>query len=113
MAKDELSMKKILDASSPAECKSIGYGIKLDRTIWNQTDTKIMAKALNEKFTQNPELKKYLMNTGELILAEASASDRFWGTGIGLGKADTTKEPKWRGKNTLGKLLMQLRQQFS
>ena len=69
-------------------------------------------KGLNEKFSQNLHLKKYLMDAGNLLLAEASPSDRYCGTGVGLGKTDTTKQQLWKGKNKLGQLLMQLRTEF-
>ena len=71
-----------------------------------------MTKAVAEKFSQNPSLKKYLMDTGDLQLAEASPFDRFWGTGAGLGTADTLRPQNWKGKNKLGELLMTLRTQF-
>ena len=65
-----------------------------------------------KSFSQNPELKDYLMKTEDLKLAEASPTDRFWGTGVGLGKEGTTKEQAWNGKNKLGELLMSLRDEF-
>ena len=71
-----------------------------------------MEKGLKEKFTQNPELAKFLTGTGDLLLAEASPSNRFWGTGIGLGKENTTKQQHWTGKNKLGLLLMTLRNEL-
>jgi ribA/ribD-fused uncharacterized protein len=113
MAKDDVNMQKVLDAESPAECKSIGYNIKVDKGKWSAAETNVMMKALNEKFTQNPNLKDYLMKTGRMLLAEASPTDRFWGTGVGLGKVDTANQAKWKGQNKLGQLLMSLRDQFS
>jgi ribA/ribD-fused uncharacterized protein len=71
-----------------------------------------MQKALYEKFHQNPELKDFLLATGDLQLAEASPHDRFWGTGVGLGKVEATKQQHWTGKNKLGELLMALRDEI-
>jgi ribA/ribD-fused uncharacterized protein len=111
-AGDDVSMQNVLEADTPAECKSIGRNIKVDSKRWYNRENTVMAKGLHEKFSQNPHLKKYLKDTGDLLLAEASLSDRYWGTGVGLGKTDTTKQAVWKGKNKLGQLLMQLRTEY-
>ena len=112
-ADDQVAVSKILNASSPAECKQIGRTIKVDRQKWNNEEIIVMRKALQEKFDQNSDLKDYLLNTGDLTLGEASPTDRFWGIGCGLGREDTTKRIKWTGKNKLGELLMTLRSQMN
>lgn len=61
---------------------------------------------------QNPELQDYLLKTGDLQLAESSPNDRFWGTGVGLGKEGSTNPQKWNGQNKLGVLLMALRSEL-
>jgi ribA/ribD-fused uncharacterized protein len=103
---DQNSIRKLAEATSPSQCKGIGRNIKCNQERWHQEDVAIMRKALYEKFTQNPELKRFLMNTGTLHLAEASPTDKFWGTGIGLGKEGVTNQNSWPGKNKLGELLM-------
>ncbi len=57
-----------------------------------------MREALTAKFRQNPELLEQLLATGDAELVENSPVDYFWGIG-----ADGS------GKNTLGKLLMEVR----
>ncbi len=59
-----------------------------------------MKEVLNKKF-QNPELKEKLLSTGTAILIEDSKTDNFWGIG-----------KKGEGKNMLGKLLMEIREQY-
>jgi ribA/ribD-fused uncharacterized protein len=54
------------------------------------------------KFGQNPELKAWLLATGDAVLLEASPVDTIWG--IGLAAADKrAHDPRtWRGLNLLG-----------
>ena len=40
-----------------------------------------MATALHAKFTQNPELKDYLLATGDAKLIEHTKRDKYWGGG--------------------------------
>lgn len=68
------------------------------RGDWYQVREKIMLEVLRAKFEQHPELTELLMATGDAYLVEHSDRDPFWTDG-GDGK----------GKNRLGKLLMQLR----
>ena len=108
LANDELAVQKIIQANSPLECKTIGKAIRVDKGKWQQLENDVMKKALQQKFLQNPDLKEYLLQTGDKTIAEASPVDRYWGTGVELRKEETTKGP-WPGKNTLGNLLMTLR----
>jgi ribA/ribD-fused uncharacterized protein len=112
IAKDEPSMKRIMDACTPLECKRLGKNVKLDLKTWKKHQETVMARALRAKFTQNPELKDYLVATGGRTLAESSPSDRFWGTGVGLRQENATKQQYWMGKNKLGQMLMNLRNDF-
>ena len=111
LAGDDVSRQRILEADTPADCKSIGRSIKVDIKRWNNLEIDIMRRAIAEKFNQNPNLKDYLMSTEEMTLAEASPSDRFWGIGAGLGKVAAGNE-QFTGKNKLGELLMELRTQL-
>lgn len=109
LSDDQEAIQRLIDAESPVQCKHIGRSIKSDKVVWSREEVPTMERALTEKFTQNKDLKDFLLNTGDLLLAEASPSDKFWGTGIGLGSEDTNNPQKWKGKNKLGELLMALR----
>ena len=66
-----------------------------------------MEKAIHAKFSQNAALKKWLLDTNQKQLMEASR-DRFWGVGASLqDKKILTQE--WPGNNQLGKTLMKVR----
>ena len=60
-----------------------------------------MKKALVAKFTQHDGLRQLLVGTGKRKLVERSPYDTFWGDG-GDGS----------GKNQLGKLLMEVREEL-
>lgn len=68
------------------------------RSDWESVKDDVMLKALHKKFTQHDKLRKKLLETGEKKLVEHTSNDSYWGDG-GDGS----------GRNTLGKLLMQLR----
>jgi N-glycosidase YbiA len=71
------------------------------RKDWEIVKDDIMREALRAKFTQHDELKKILLETGDARLVEHTANDNYWGDG-GDG----------RGRNMLGQLLMELREQL-
>ena len=75
--------------------------------------TKTMRTGLEAKFSQVPSAKTYLQGTGELQLIEANHSDQFWSCGYGLNDPRIDVQNKWRGKNMLGKLLMDVRKELA
>lgn len=84
------------------EAKSLGRKVEC-RSDWEEIKIEVMRNVLFAKFTQNPLLAKYLLETGEKPILEGNMhGDLFWGvdgkTGI--------------GENHLGKLLMELRADF-
>ena len=71
------------------------------REDWHSVKVGIMKEILRAKFTQNPNLGKQLVATGDRLLAEGNHwRDTFWGVYNG------------RGENTLGKLLMEVRNEL-
>ena len=112
-ANDEISQHRIREAATPAQCKAIGRNIKVDKKRWFPEENKVMQRALYAKFSQNEELKDFLLSTGEKTLLEASPSDRYWGIGVSLGKVASSTPLNYTGKNKLGELLMNLRTQLS
>ena len=55
-----------------------------------------------EKFSQNEDLKKRLLNTGNDILAECAVQDKIWGIGLSMKDVNRLDMAKWRGENLLG-----------
>lgn len=89
-------------AKRPMDAASMGRSRKLPlRRDWESVKERVMMEALRAKFAQHDELKVILLGTGEAILVEHTVNDSYWGDG-GDGS----------GKNRLGRLLMQLRDEL-
>ena len=71
-----------------------------------------MVQANLAKFSQNAELKQFLLNTNSRILVEASPVDAIWGVGMAQDHLDIQNPEKWKGLNLLGFALMQVRAQL-
>lgn len=87
-----------LDASN---AKRLGRIISL-RDDWERVKIQVMYEVCYAKFTQNPRLAKWLIETGDEILVEGNTwNDKFWGVCNG------------EGANNLGKILMAIRTELS
>lgn len=93
-------IRDIIKTCLPRIAAIIGHGLFIYDIVpeWSRLKVGFMRDVLRAKFTQNPDLKSMLLQTGDSILIENSKTDAFWG----LGK-------KGNGKNMLGTLLMELR----
>ena len=101
---DEMAKVKLLSLEDPVAIKKhpiVGYS----SSEWSHVQEKIMEHGLALKFTQDTDLKKILMDTGQKCLIEASPHDKYWGIGLGLSSKDLLQKEKW-GRNRLGELLM-------
>ena len=106
--KDLQKAKEILETESPKIAKQKGRQVKnFVKEVWDANARDIVFKGCLLKFSQNEDMKSYLLSTGNRHLAEASPFDRIWGIGIGLKKASDGHE--WRGRNWLGECLMKVR----
>ena len=100
---DKQYQEKIRTEKSPMIAARLGRDRKQKlRKDWESVKNNVMKKALLAKFTQHEDLKNLLISTGEAKLIEHTENDAYWGDG-GDGK----------GKNVLGILLMQVREELS
>ena len=107
---DDATLQTIMNTESPADCKRLGRRVKgFDSLRWDAEKYGILMTGNLEKFRQNPDLGKKLMDTGEAVLAEASPKDRIWGIGMDADEAGTTDPKDWPGQNLLGMVLMEVR----
>lgn len=87
---------------SPLDAKRIGKKVAL-RPDWEDVKFDIMREIVLAKFTQNEDLKIKLMYTKGAYLEEGNTwGDTVWGIDMRTGQ----------GENNLGKILMQIRDQF-
>ena len=57
-------------------------------------------------------MKQKLLETNDKIIAEASPNDSIWGIGLSKYDKDATNPKNWKGKNLLGFILMDIRDEF-
>jgi ribA/ribD-fused uncharacterized protein len=95
--------------------KALGRKVKeFSAARWDDVKIPIMKKALRAKFV-NPKhgLLEKLLATGDAEIGEANPRDKYWGIGTSADTADAQNPKKWKGQNQLGKLLMELRNEFT
>jgi ribA/ribD-fused uncharacterized protein len=106
-------LKKILSAKSPAEAKKLGRMVNgFDNEQWQKESYSIVLKGNLHKFAQHPELKEFILNTGDRVLVEASPVDPVWGIGLAEDNEDSQHPEKWKGTNLLGFALMEVRDEL-
>lgn len=100
----------ILQTRNPREAKDLGRKVKgYNDGEWSKVRYKKMLEVCLAKFSQNNELKQTLLSTGDKIIVEGSPYDRIWGVGWHWTDPEILYEVNWRGKNLLGKVLMEVR----
>ncbi len=110
---DEKIAEKIIACSSPAAAKKLGRQVKnFDSAIWDENKFEIVVKANYAKFSQNEDLKTFLLQTKNRILVEASPVDAIWGIGMAEDHENASNPKKWKGKNLLGFALMEVRDEI-
>ena len=111
---DNETANKILVSDSPSIQRKLGRQVKYFKEgLWIDQRESIIYYGNYEKFTQNTDLRTYLLKTGINILAEASPTDIIWGIGLAIDNNDRFNTEKWRGQNLLGKILMKVREDLS
>jgi hypothetical protein len=94
--------EKIRTTPSPMIAARLGRSRKVPiRPDWEAVKDEIMLRAVRAKFAAHPALKELLLSTGQAEIVEKTNKDHYWGCG-----ADGT------GKNMLGKILMQVREEL-
>lgn len=109
---DDDRAKDILQTEDALGCYKIGQSVTIkDEEKWGSRCLEVMYDGLLAKFQQNPELKEFLLSTGNTVLLEASPFDRWWGLGMSINDANLFSPVLWPkdGKNWLGKLLSKVR----
>jgi ribA/ribD-fused uncharacterized protein len=95
----------------PALQKAIGKTVRgFDKEKWEKYCLDIVTDGNYAKFTQNPEMKKELLASGDREIVEASPEDRIWGIGMHETHPDILDKSKWQGTNWLGISIMRVRE---
>lgn len=97
--KTQMWLRKVATAPTPAKSKYLGRSISIDVKKWDEISFSCMRRVQDLKYTQNPELAQKLLATGTRELIEGTEwGDKLWGV-----------DEQGEGKNLLGKILMELR----
>ena len=90
----------------PKTTKAMGRKANL-RSDWDEVKDDTMRRVVRLKFEQNSDLQKRLIDTGEAVLIEGNNwHDNYWGV------CTCDKCERISGKNMLGKILMEIRNEF-
>jgi ribA/ribD-fused uncharacterized protein len=107
---DKVQLANILATKKPAAAKSFGRKVEnFDPSVWDAQKGDIVIKGNVHKFSQNLDLKAFLLATGSKIIVEASPVDRIWGIGLPPDNPYSWQPEKWQGRNLLGFALMEVR----
>lgn len=99
-----LKRSKEFEGLKPKESKQLGRQVPL-RPDWNDVRLEIMCEVCYAKFTQDKDLKKKLLETGDEYLQEGNFHrDAYWG------RIWNDEKKAWIGDNNLGKILMKIRE---
>lgn len=102
----DLNERELIKKMKPGEAKRWSHTVKL-RSDWESVKVPIMKKLVLHKFESDVELRTKLLETGNAELIEGNTwHDNFWGSCVC---------PKCgnKGKNVLGKILMEIRDNLS
>ena len=109
---DKNTSLRILEASTPLECKQLSRDItSYVHDDWKEVAKLQCEKGITEKYLQNPRLMDVLQSTGTKKIVE-SCHDSLWGTGINLRSDDALKPDKWKNIGILGEILMSVRESY-
>lgn len=107
---DLAAMIEIHGTSSPKEQKAIGRDVKpFDARKWDRACEAVVTSGAIAKFSATMRMENELLDTGDLILVEASKFDRIWGVGLDWRDPLVDDPINWKGRNLLGKCLMEAR----
>lgn len=95
--------EKIRKVNSPMIAARMGRDRKkMLRRDWESVKVGIMREVVRAKFTQHDDLRQILLSTGDAKIVEHTERDSYWGDG-GDGS----------GKNVLGRILMEIRDELN
>lgn len=105
---------KIMEAEHLKKYKALGKKVKnFSETVWNQYKYHIVVEGNFCKFSQNENLKSFLLGTNSRVLVEASPYDGIWGIKMAADDKNIENPLMWKGENLLGFALMEVRDRLS
>lgn len=110
----DITFQNIINSTHPNQFKKLGREVKnFDIKVWEDMRFNIVVKGNLAKFSQNEDIKQFLVNTKNRILVETSPYDTIWGIGLNCNSPSIQNPHTWQGLNLLGFALMQVRTNIS
>lgn len=110
---DDEMVHRIRKAKTAAKADKLGRLVQpYDEKKWYKHARDLFIQGNLEKFRQNSELKRFLLDTGNRVIAEASPLDLVWGIGYARTNQKATLPQLWTGSNWSGFGLMEVRDQL-
>ena len=111
---DNEILEEIMETADPKKIKALGRKVKnFDEKKWNETKYSIVFVGNLLKFSQDENLKDFLISTKNDIIVEASPYDKIWGIGMSADDEFVENPTRWKGENLLGFALMEVRDELS
>jgi len=111
---DRMIANLVIVSNDPKEQKQFGRDIvNYVESVWKAKREHYVYIGNLNKYQQNPDLLKFLLNTEGTELVEASKSDTIWGVGLAASDPRILDRRNWRGLNLLGKTLTRVRDHLS
>lgn len=105
---------EILKTDDVAAIKALGRQVSgYVESDWSGLRQLVIYEGLYAKFSQNEVLKKQLLDTKDVTLAECAVKDTIWGIGLSMKDEGRFNKYKWKGQNLLGYSLMAVREKIS
>lgn len=106
--------EEIMNTDDPATMQKLGRtkSENFDAKVWEDTCYEVVKCGVLHKFEQNKELREKLLSTGQSILVECAGSDTKWGIGINIRDDSWKNVANWKGRNLLGRALMEVREEL-
>jgi len=107
---DEDAATQILGSDDPGDVKAMGRAVRnYDDEKWEAARFDVVVEGNIAKFSQNEQLKAFLLGTRDAVIVEAAPRDTIWGIGLGAENPRAKNPREWRGRNLLGFALMKAR----
>ncbi len=110
---DKEILEEILECKQPKKIKELGRKVRnFDEEVWKKKRYSIILNGNYAKFLQNESLRRFLIETKNRVLVEASPYDKIWGIGMAADDEHIENPLEWQGLNLLGFALMEVRDEL-
>ena len=107
---NEYLQNQIKSTHDPNKIKNLGQRVRnFSEQVWRTEAVKLLYPGLEAKFRTCEAARKFLLNTGDRLIVEASQSDTLFGVGQAVTSASILNPDTFVGKNIQGSMLMTIR----